>query len=149
MRNLTVFTDGAIHNHGTIGGWGSVILEGERHVATLAGNELNTTSNRMELTAPIETLEFILEEYPGEQITVDLTSDSQYVVYGASKWMAGWKLNGWHKVKNLDLWLRIDGLKQVIPVNWHWIRGHAGHKWNELCDKLATSQYEIPFDFVE
>ncbi len=108
-RQLKVFTDGAIHQRGKVGGWAAVVIEESQVTKAIAGRELDTTSNRMELQAAIESIEFVdVDVCPLEHCDVELTSDSQYLVYGASQWLAKWKDNNWRgssgKVQNRDLW---------------------------------------------
>lgn len=97
-----------------------------------------TTNNRMELMAAIKALEALKQ--PCE---VDLTTDSQYVRKGITEWIAQWKLRGWRTaakkpVVNVDLWQRLDELNQVHQVSWHWVKGHSGHRENEIVDELAN-----------
>lgn len=146
MKKLRIFTDGAIYNHGEVGGWAAVILRDDDPVTrAIAGRELATTSNRMELQAVIEALEEASEIAPLAELEIELTSDSQYVVYGASRWLANWKKNNWKgaggKVQNRDQWEKLDKFIQAGHITWHWVRGHNGNHYNEICDKLAVAQY--------
>lgn len=105
---------------------------------SLYGGEADTTNNRMELRAAIEALGALKE--PCEVV---LTTDSQYVRKGISEWMAGWKRNGWKTsqkkpVKNVDLWRALDEAVQTHRIDWHWVKGHSGHRENELADQLAN-----------
>lgn len=104
----------------------------------LSGAELNTTNNRMELMAAIEALGALKE--PCEVI---LTTDSEYVRRGISEWLEQWKRRNWKtaakaSVKNVDLWQRLDALNQTHIVSWHWVKGHSGHRENEMADELAN-----------
>ena len=108
----------------------------------LYGGEADTTNNRMELTATIEALNALKEP-----CIVDLTTDSQYVKGGITGWIHGWKKNGWKTsakkaVKNDDLWKLLDEAVARHQVNWHWIKGHAGHAENERADELARRGME-------
>ena len=103
-----------------------------------SGGERSTTNNRMELTAVIEGLEAL-----SRSSSVDLYSDSQYVLNGLKDWMEGWKKKGWKTaakkpVKNVELWQALDHLKSKHEIRFHWVRGHAGHPENERCDELAV-----------
>ncbi|WP_347329742.1 ribonuclease HI [Marinimicrobium locisalis] len=137
MKKIEVFTDGACRGNPGPGGWGALLrFNGrERH---LHGGEAQTTNNRMELKAAIEALTALKE--PCE---VALTTDSQYVRKGINEWMAGWKRNGWKTaakkpVKNRDLWQALDELAQRHTIEWHWVKGHSGHRENEIADELAN-----------
>ena len=104
---------------------------------SLYGGAANTTNNRMELLAAIEGLAALKES-----CQVELTTDSQYVLKGVNEWMVGWKRNGWKTaakkpVKNVDLWQRLDAATERHEIEWHWVKGHAGHDLNERADVLA------------
>ena len=110
-----------------------------KHEKELKGGEAHTTNNRMELMAAISALEAL--KHPS---TVEMHTDSKYVQDGISKWIHGWKRNGWKTadkkpVKNVDLWQRLDAATQTHHVKWHWVKGHAGHELNERADKLAVA----------
>ena len=134
--HVVVHTDGACSGNPGPGGWGA-ILRYNGHEKELKGGEPLTTNNRMELTAAIMALEALKRA-----TTVELHTDSQYVKDGISKWIHGWKRNGWKTadkkpVKNVELWQRLDLALQHHQVSWHWVRGHAGHDDNERADELA------------
>ena len=104
-----------------------------------SGGDPATTNNRMEMMAVIRGLALL--RLP---LTVDLYSDSQYVLKGMSQWMPGWKRRGWRTasgdpVKNQDLWVELDGLLATHTVRTHWVRGHSGHPENTRCDQLAVA----------
>jgi ribonuclease HI len=133
---VVVHTDGACSGNPGPGGWGAILRYGG-HEKELKGGEALTTNNRMELTAAIMALEALTRP-----ATVELHTDSQYLRDGISKWIHGWKRNGWKTsekkpVKNADLWQRLDLALQHHQVTWHWVRGHAGHDDNERADELA------------
>ncbi|MGF1456332.1 MAG: ribonuclease HI [Alphaproteobacteria bacterium] len=133
-----IYSDGASSGNPGPGGWGAILRYGE-HEKELSGGAAETTNNRMELTAAIEALEALKRP-----CTVHLYTDSQYVKDGISKWIANWKANGWKTaakkpVKNEDLWRRLDDATGRHTVNWHWVKGHAGHPDNERADELARS----------
>ena len=141
----TIYTDGGCHSSTGTGGWAAIIkIEGYRTIS-LSGGEKNTTNNRMELTAAIKALEFMLaKEVPTEHI--EFTSDSKYVVNGITQWVPGWKNKGWitsadEPVVNRDLWERLDELNAKLDISWNWVKGHAGDEINEQCDYLT--QVEI------
>ena len=134
---VEMFTDGACRGNPGPGGWGAVL----RYQGTekeLYGGEKETTNNRMELMAAIQGLESLTKSYE-----VVLTTDSQYVMKGATEWMAGWKRKGWmtaarKPVKNVDLWQRLEKALAPHNVKWEWVRGHTGHPENERADVLAN-----------
>ncbi|SDF40434.1 MULTISPECIES: ribonuclease HI [Thalassobaculum] len=135
-EKVEVFTDGACSGNPGPGGWGA-ILRWRGNVKELSGGEAETTNNRMELMAAISALEALTR-----RMQVDLTTDSTYVRDGITKWMKSWKARGWKTadkkpVKNRDLWERLDAATQRHDVDWHWVKGHAGHPENERCDELA------------
>ena len=141
MTDISVWTDGACSGNPGPGGWG-VLMRAEKDGATLKERELSggepaTTNNRMELMAAITALETL--ERPS---SVRLVTDSAYVKDGITKWIAGWKRNGWRTaakkpVKNAELWQRLDAAAARHEVRWEWIKGHAGHAENERADELA------------
>ncbi len=133
---VLIHTDGACSGNPGPGGWGA-ILESGPHRKELKGGEAHTTNNRMELTAAIEALEAL--KGPSD---VELYTDSNYLRGGITGWMNGWKRNGWRTtdkkpVKNKELWQRLDQAEARHNVNWHWVKGHAGHDENERADELA------------
>ena len=135
-HHVAVFTDGACSGNPGPGGWGAILISGT-HRKELSGGEALTTNNRMELMAAIAALEALKH-----QCDVDLTTDSVYVRDGISKWIHGWKRNGWKTadrkpVKNAELWQRLEAAAARHAVEWHWIKGHAGHPENERADELA------------
>lgn len=132
--SIEIFTDGACSGNPGPGGWG-VLLRYGGHEKELSGGEKETTNNRMEMMAVIEGLSALKKSS-----TVDLYTDSQYVQKGVTEWMKGWKAKGWpSRIKNQDLWVRIDELVTRHEVRFHWVRGHDGHEENERVDKLAVA----------
>lgn len=132
-----LFTDGACKGNPGPGGWGVLMRHGQ-HEKEMCGGELNTTNNRMELTAAIKGLEALTR--PCEVI---LTTDSQYVRQGITSWIDGWKKKGWktaakQPVKNKDLWQKLDEMNRTHTIDWRWVKGHAGHDENERADQLAN-----------
>lgn len=135
-RRVTLYTDGACSGNPGPGGWGAVLLFGE-HRKELCGGEPLTTNNRMELRAAIEGLQALTRA-----CAVDLHTDSQYLKNGVTSWIHGWKRNGWKTadrkpVKNEDLWRELDAALARHDIEWHWVKGHAGHEFNEEADRLA------------
>ena len=136
--HVIVHTDGACSGNPGPGGWGAILTYGE-HEKELKGGEPHTTNNRMELMGAIAALEALKK-----RSTVELHTDSKYVHDGISKWIHGWKRNGWKTadkkpVKNMDLWQRLDAAIKHHDVHWRWVKGHAGHEMNERADQLAVA----------
>jgi ribonuclease HI len=134
---ILVFADGACRGNPGPGGWGALIQTNGRE-REMFGGEAHTTNNRMELTAVIEALRAL----PGGA-TVKVYTDSQYVQKGISEWIHSWKRRGWRTadkkpVKNEDLWRLLDEVANGHAVEWHWVKGHAGHPENERADALAN-----------
>jgi ribonuclease HI len=143
MKIVDIFTDGACSGNPGPGGWGAILRYGDVE-RELSGGEALTTNNRMELAAAIAALNALKEP-----CKVRLHTDSTYVRDGISSWIEGWKRNGWKTaarkpVKNADLWQALDEARSRHQVEWHWIRGHAGHPENERADLLAR-QAMAPF----
>jgi ribonuclease HI len=162
---IDIYTDGGCSGNPGPGGWAFVILEktdipggdlgdlgenlrdrgnwGDRAQKILAkkwGAEANTTNNRMELSAAVAALSALNLDPQPEKVRV--FTDSQYLQKGISQWISGWKKNGWKTaskdtVKNKDLWEKLDLLNISMAVEWHWVRGHNGNKYNELCDQMT------------
>ncbi|HBU63205.1 MAG: ribonuclease HI [Oceanicaulis sp.] len=135
-NTIVIHTDGACSGNPGPGGWGA-ILHWKGHEKELSGAEAETTNNRMELTAAIAALEALKR-----RSKVRLVTDSTYVRDGVTKWIHGWKRNGWKTaakkpVKNDDLWKRLDAIASKHDVTWEWVKGHAGHPENERADQLA------------
>ena len=138
MKQVGLFTDGACSGNPGPGGWAAILRFGA-HERELNGGEPVTTNNRMELMGAIAGLEALKEP-----CTVALYTDSEYLKNGVTKWLAGWKRNGWRTadkkpVKNTELWQALDALTDKHDVTWHWVKGHAGHPENERADELARS----------
>jgi ribonuclease HI len=133
---VVIHTDGACSGNPGPGGWGAVLHYGDKE-KELRGGDLQTTNNRMELMAAIQALEAL-----NRPCKVELHTDSQYVQKGIHEWIHGWKKRGWltadkKPVKNDDLWKRLDAARLRHEVDWRWIKGHAGHEFNERADALA------------
>ena len=133
---VEIFTDGACRGNPGPGGWGAILRFGA-HEKELYGGDRQTTNNRMELMAAIMALEAL--KRPVHAI---VTTDSEYLKNGITRWMAGWKARGWRTaarepVKNQELWQRLDAAARSHEVEWRWVRGHSGHPENERADVLA------------
>ncbi len=138
---IEIFTDGACRGNPGPGGWG-VLLRYQGKERTLHGGEVETTNNRMELMAAIIGLESLKES-----CRVTLTTDSKYVTNGITDWIENWKKKAWKTaakkpVKNEDLWRRLDEVSQQHEIKWQWVKGHSGHRENELVDALANQGIE-------
>jgi ribonuclease HI len=138
MNHVEIYTDGACSGNPGPGGWGAVLLFKDTR-KELSGGEPDTTNNRMELMAAISALEALKRS-----CEVVLHTDSVYVKDGVTKWIHGWKKNGWKTadkkpVKNVDLWQRLDEAAGKHKVSWRWVKGHAGHELNEAADALARA----------
>ncbi len=140
-KSIEIFTDGACKGNPGPGGWGALLRYGKQE-KPLCGGEHDTTNNRMELMAAIEGLKALTEP-----CDVKLTTDSQYVRQGITSWLKGWKKNGWKTaakkpVKNVDLWKMLDEQISRHSVSWFWVKGHSGHRENEIADRLANKGIE-------
>lgn len=139
MKKVTIYTDGACRGNPGKGGWGAVLLYGERK-KEMSGGEALTTNNKMELTAAIEALAVLKE--PCE---VELYSDSKYLTDAINKrWVYGWRSKGWKKsdgkpALNIELWEKLLALLEKHDVTFIWVKGHNGTPYNERCDELATA----------
>ena len=134
---VEIFSDGACKGNPGPGGWGALLRFGA-HEKELCGGEAHTTNNRMELMAVIQALEALKRPVP-----VRVVTDSQYLRQGITQWLPRWKRNGWRTanrqpVKNQDLWERLDRALGEHQIEWHWVKGHAGHPGNERADALAN-----------
>jgi ribonuclease HI len=140
---VEIFTDGACSGNPGPGGWGALLVfKGQER--ELTGGEAATTNNRMELMAAIRALEALKRP-----VRVRLHTDSTYLREGITRWIHAWKQKGWRTagkkpVKNVDLWQRLDAARGRHDIEWHWVRGHAGHDGNERADALAR-QGMAPF----
>ena len=137
---VEIHTDGACRGNPGPGGWGAILQFNERR-KEISGTEPATTNNRMEMTAAIEALKALEAlDWPRE---VQLYTDSQYVQKGITEWIHAWKRRSWRTadrkpVKNEDLWRQLDEAAARHQVEWHWVKGHAGHPENERADQLAN-----------
>ena len=145
MKKVEIYTDGSCKKNPGPGGWAAVLVYNGRE-KEICGGEAETTNNRMELLATINALKALKE--PCEVV---LTSDSKYVVDGISKgWAKGWKARGWKKsdgkpALNPELWDKLLSLLETHSVQFVWVKGHAGHPYNERCDTLAVNHYKTAY----
>jgi ribonuclease HI len=138
LKKVQLITDGACLGNPGPGGWACILRYGQ-HKREMYGSEPHTTNNRMEITAALEGLKRLRE-----CCEVEVTTDSQYVMNGITKWIIGWKKNGWKTagrkpVVNQDLWVQLDAENARHRTTWVWTKGHASHEDNNRCDELATA----------
>ena len=141
LPEVEIFTDGACKGNPGPGGWGAILRSGGKE-RELSGGEVPTTNNRMELMAAIEALKALKKP-----CRVQLWTDSNYVRDGITKWIHGWLRNGWRTsdkkpVKNAELWQALLDAAEPHRIEWHWVKGHAGHPENERADSLACAEAE-------
>ncbi len=137
MKKVEIFTDGACRGNPGPGGWGALLRYGKQE-KSLHGGEKQTTNNRMELTAAIKALATL-----SEKCEVTVTTDSEYVRKGITEWIENWKKRGWKTaakkpVANADLWRALDDQVARHQIKWKWVKGHSGHRENEIADELAN-----------
>lgn len=143
LRCVELYTDGACSGNPGPGGWAYILKDtASGRECEESGGDSETTNNRMELISVIRGLESL-----SRPCRVELYSDSQYVLKGLSEWLDDWKKKGWRNskrepVKNRELWQRLDDLRQVHELSYHWVRGHSDHPENERCDALAVAAIE-------
>lgn len=143
-EELVVYTDGGCSGNPGPGGWGCVIIDGKDE-KTFSGGDHLTTNNKMELTAAIQALYEVTKNPLWKNRKIQMYSDSQYVKNGITSWIKNWKKNGWKTsnkkpVLNKDLWIRLDELYTPLEIEWQWVKGHAGVKYNEICDQLCQKE---------
>jgi ribonuclease HI len=139
LPQVEIFTDGACKGNPGPGGWGAILRSNGKE-RELSGGESPTTNNRMELMAAIEALKALKKP-----CRVSLTTDSNYVRDGITRWIYGWQRNGWRTsdkkpVKNAELWQALLEASAPHRIEWHWVKGHAGHPENERADALACAE---------
>ncbi len=137
MKIIKIYTDGACRGNPGPGGWGALILKDNEEIK-LNGGQNDTTNNQMELTAVIKALDFF-----SESTEIEIFTDSKYVLDGITEYIKKWKVNGWKTaskkpVKNSDLWKQLDVLNAQHSVRWNWVKGHSGHRENDIADELAN-----------
>ena len=137
MKIIKIYTDGACRGNPGPGGWGALILKDNEEIK-LNGGQNDTTNNQMELTAVIKALDFF-----SESTEIEIFTDSKYVMDGITEYIKKWKVNGWKTaskkpVKNSDLWKQLDDLSAHHSIRWNWVKGHSGHRENDIADELAN-----------
>lgn len=147
-KKLEIYTDGSSLGNPGPGGWGSVFVENNKVIKELSGYDKNTTNNRMELMAVMETLKYIIKFHPNDSITI--FADSNYVLSGITSWIYNWEKNGWRtankkEVMNQDLWKELIYLIRNYKnkINWQKVKGHSGDLYNDHADKLATTKANL------
>lgn len=138
MDFVEIYTDGACKGNPGPGGWGA-LLRCRGKEREIKGSVLETTNNRMELTAAIEALSLLTRT-----CEIDLYTDSNYLRQGMQSWLVSWKQKNWKNaknqpIKNIDLWQLLDELAKKHKIKWHWVKGHSGHPENERVDELANA----------
>ena len=145
MSNVEIFTDGSCKGNPGPGGWGAILRRGSTE-KEMSGGEAQTTNNRMELMAAIKSLQALKRP-----CKVALYTDSKYMIDGITKWIHGWKKNGWRNaakkpVANAELWQELEAAAKPHTVDWHWVKGHSGHPENERADILASDAAALAAD---
>lgn len=140
---VQIFCDGACSNNPGPGGWASVLIRDTEIISSISGYEKDTTNNRMELIAAIEGIT------EGSKISSEMivVTDSTYVKDGITKWIFSWKKSNWKNgaIKNIDLWKKLSSLTGKYNVQWEWVKGHSGNKYNEMVDSLAREQIKLHY----
>jgi ribonuclease HI len=144
MDKIDIFTDGGCSGNPGPGGWAFVALSEGKVLSYSSGGDAQTTNNKMELTAVINALKTC--QSLGVK-SVSISTDSQYVKNGITAWIFNWKRNGWKTaskdpVKNKELWIELDALRNNFEINWVWVKGHAGIEYNEMCDSLVKKEMD-------
>ncbi len=140
-KKINIYTDGSCLGNPGPGGW-AALLHYNGHEKLITGADPSTTNNRMELTAVIKALACLRQ-----RCDIQLFTDSKYVMDGATRWLNNWRRNGWRTsqkkaVKNAELWQQLDQLAEKHDIQWHWVKAHAGHEFNERVDEAARQQAE-------
>lgn len=140
---ITIYTDGGCTGNPGPGGWGAVIIADGKEIK-LSGGVGSTTNNKMELTAVIKALEYIGKEYSFKE-ELSIYTDSQYVKNGITSWISNWEKNGWKTaakkpVKNKEFWIELRTLTKLCNIEWFWVKGHSGDKYNDMCDELVAEE---------
>ncbi len=142
LPHVTIYTDGSCEPNPGPGGWAALLIS-VGHEKELSGAESHTTNNRMELTAAVQALNSLTKP-----ARVDLHTDSEYLKRGITEWLPDWRRRGWKrkegKLANIDLWQALDGVLTRHQISWHWVRGHAGDRFNERVDSLARKAMRNP-----
>jgi ribonuclease HI len=135
LPRVTIYTDGACDPNPGPGGWAAILIVNGKERA-ISGSEADTTNNRMELTAAIQALKNIKDKS-----RIEFYTDSEYLKKGITEWMPNWRARNWRrkggKLANVDLWQALDAAIQEHRIQWHWVRGHSGNRYNQRVDYLA------------
>lgn len=142
-NNVKIYTDGAAKGNPGCAGWGAVFII-DNKVFEIGGGEDHATNNQMELTAPIETLKYLEHKMSKTVFDIEIISDSKYVILGITEWIFNWQKNNWRNanrklVLNRELWEELYKLTQDQKIEWTYVKGHNGDKYNERADEIATS----------
>ncbi|WP_028973945.1 ribonuclease HI [Spirochaeta cellobiosiphila] len=146
MKDVIIYTDGGCRGNPGIGGWAYVLtIDGKKY--TGSGADKLTTNNKMELTAVIEALSFVLKNPEWLSYPINIYTDSQYVKNGITKWIHNWIARGWktankQPVKNRELWIQLKDNTEKLNVEWNWVKGHSGVDLNEECDQLVNKEMD-------
>lgn len=140
---LQVFCDGACSKNPGPGGWAAILVNNSQVISSVSGYEKSTTNNRMELMAAIEGI----TEGSKSSCEMTLITDSIYVKDGITKWIFNWRKTNWknNTVKNIDLWQRLSSITYKCKVEWQWVKGHSGNKYNEMVDYMAREQIKLNY----
>jgi ribonuclease HI len=134
---VEIYTDGACDPNPGPGGWAAILRFG-KHEKVLTGCEVQSTNNRMELTAAVEALRTLTHG-----CRVSLYTDSEYLKRGITEWLASWRRRNWRrkegKLANVELWQALDAEAQKHEIEWHWVKSHSGHPENQRVDRLARA----------
>ena len=138
QEKIIIYTDGACSGNPGAGGWGAILMFKE-HEKKISGGSKETTNNQMEIKAVIEALKLIKKPS-----AIIINTDSKYVMDGITKWIKSWKKNGWltadrKAVKNSELWQELDNEVSKHSIEWRWVKGHSGNKYNNIADELARN----------
>jgi ribonuclease HI len=144
MKNIEIYTDGSSLGNPGPGGWGSVFVLGDKIIHELGDSDKNTTNNKMEIEAVIQTLKYINKNYKDGDFTI--FADSSYVLSGVTSWIFNWEKNGWRTankkpVMNQELWKELISLVREckVKIKWEKVKGHSGHVYNDRADEIATT----------
>jgi ribonuclease HI len=142
---IKIYTDGAARGNPGPAGWGAVIIL-DKDIFEIGGRSDHATNNQMELTAPIEALKFCVRQDLTQDLTqtIEIVSDSKYVILGITEWIFNWQKNNWRNagkkpVLNRELWEELYKLTEEFKPKWSYVKGHSGDKWNDRVDEIATS----------
>jgi ribonuclease HI len=152
-KKIEIYTDGSSLGNPGPGGWGMVVVEDNKIIKEQGGHDKDTTNNRMELMAVIESLKYIIKNHKKDNVTI--FADSSYVLLGITSWIHNWEKNGWRTVNkkevlNQDLWKELISLVRNYDnkINWEKVKGHSGHVYNDKADEIATQSASLQQKYV-